>query len=228
MTSEQTGKADQSDVAVEVWADFGCPWCFVAKHRLEEAIRRRPDAERFTIQIRSFELYPSAPKEPVTNEEAFLRTHAGTAESLLQGERGLQAIARGEGLEYAIDRLSANTFDLHRVTQYAGDRGLGYEFFSRTQDGLFSGALNPWNAAELAAIGESVGLDGQRVREILVDDEYADRVRADRADGLALGGTGVPFVVMNRQVGASGAQQVIAYAQMLEQAAGLVPDEDVS
>lgn len=226
--SKQEPTNEESAIVIEAWADFGCPWCYVAKRRLETAIAQRPDADRFAIRIRSFELYPDAPKEPVTNEEEFLRTHAGTAASLLQGERQLQAIARSEGLEYSIDRLSANSFDLHRVTQYAGEQGVGYEFFSRTQDGLFTGTLNPWDAAALTAVAESVGLDGQRVREILADDEYADRVRADRAEGLALGGTGVPFVVIDRQVGATGAQNVSVYARMLEQVAGPAASEGVA
>lgn len=28
----------QSKVIIEMWADVGCPWCYVAKHRLRNAI----------------------------------------------------------------------------------------------------------------------------------------------------------------------------------------------
>ncbi|WP_368773551.1 DsbA family protein [Spongiactinospora gelatinilytica] len=71
-------------------------------------------------------------------------------------------------------------------------------------------------------------MDGRRVREILAGDEYADRVRADRREGLELGATGVPFVVLGRRVAAPGAQKVAVYAQLLEQVAGPVPSERVS
>lgn len=211
---------DNMTVTVEMWSDLGCPWCYIAKHRLEAAIGQRPDAERFEIVMRSFELDPAAPREPEPVEKAFIRSHGGTVQRFVQAERQLKAFARAEGLEFSLDRLSARTFDLHRVAQFAGDQGHGYEFFSRVQDGYFTGALNPFDPEALARVAESVGLDRQRVLAILADDEYADRVRADRAEGLSLGASGVPFVVVDRRIGAAGAQKVAVYGDMLEQVAG--------
>ncbi|NGO43043.1 DsbA family oxidoreductase [Streptomyces ureilyticus] len=225
---EQAARSKGSRVIIEVWADLGCPWCYVGKHRLQAAISQRPDAHRFKIMMRSFELDPEAPQELEKNEESFIRTHGGTAAHVLQAERQMQAVARKEGLEYSLDRLNANTFNLHRVVQYANDQGRGFEFFSDVQDGFFAGTLNPYNSDALAGVAESVGLDGQRVREILTSNEYADRVRADRREGVELGATGVPFVVLDRRMAAPGAQKVAVYAQLLEQVAGPVPSERVS
>lgn len=225
---EQAARSKGSQVVIEVWADLGCPWCYVGKHRLQAAISQRPDADRFKIMMRSFELDPQAPQELEKNEESFIRTHGGTAAHVLQAERQMQAMARKEGLEYSLDRLNANTFNLHRVVQYANDQGRGFEFFSDVQDGFFAGTLNPYDSDALAGVAESVGLDGQRVHEILTSNEYADRVRADRREGVELGATGVPFVVLDRRVAAPGAQKVAVYAQLLEQVAGPVPSERVS
>lgn len=140
----------------------------------------------------------------------------------------MQRVARTEGLDYAIERLTANTFDLHRVVQYAREQGHGYEFFSRVQDGFFTGTLNPFGSDALAEIAESVGLDAQRVREILANDEYADRVHADRREALDMGASGVPFIVFDRRVAAPGAHKVAAYGQLLEQVAGPVPSGSVA
>jgi predicted DsbA family dithiol-disulfide isomerase len=225
---EQAAKPERARIAVEMWSDLGCPWCYVAKHRIRAAIARRPDADRFEIVVRSFELDPAAPRTPEKIEKAFIRSHGGTAAHFLQAERQMQAIARKEGLEFSLDRLSASTFDLHRVVQYAGDRGHGFAFFSQLQDGFFAGTLNPYDPAALAGVAESIGLDGRRVREILANDEYADRVRDDRAEGLALGATGVPFVVLDRRVAVPGAQKALGYSQLLERVAGPVPSERVS
>jgi predicted DsbA family dithiol-disulfide isomerase len=225
---EQVTHPEGSPVVIELWSDLGCPWCYVGKHWLQTAIAQRPDADRFKIVMRSFELNPAAPKEPETIEKAFIRAHGGTAAHVMQAERQIQAIARKEGLDFTLDRLSANTFDLHRVVQYANDEGRGFEFFSRVQDGFFAGTLNPYGPDALADVAESVGLDGQRVRAILASNEYADRVRADRSEGLELGATGVPFVVLDRRVAAPGAQKVPVYGQLLEQVAGPVRSERVS
>ncbi|AXK31358.1 DsbA family oxidoreductase [Streptomyces armeniacus] len=225
---ERATQPEGSQVAVEVWSDLGCPWCYVGHHRLRTAMAQRPDADRFDIRMRAFELNPNAPQEPEPVETAFIRTHGGTTAHFLRAERQIQALAHGEGLEFSLDRLSASTFDLHRVVQYAGDQGRGFEFFSDLQDGYFAGTLNPYDSDTLAGVAESAGLDGQRVREILAGDDYAERVRADRTEGLELGANGVPFVVLNRRVAAPGAQKVAGYGQLLEQAAaGPVPSERV-
>ncbi|MFD8339735.1 DsbA family oxidoreductase [Streptomyces solisilvae] len=225
---EQVTHPEGAQVVIEMWSDLGCPWCYVAKHRLRTAIEYRPDADRFKLVMRSFELNPAAPKQPETIEEAFIRTHGGTAAHFMAAERQIQAIAREEGLEFTLGRLSANTFDLHRVVQYANDEGLGFEFFSAVQDGFFVGALDPYAPDALAGVAESVGLDGRRVHAILASGEYADRVRADRTEGVELGATGVPFVVLDRRVAAPGAQKVPVYGQLLEQVAGPVSRERVS
>jgi len=207
-------------VVIEMWSDLGCPWCYVGKHRLQAAIDRRPDAERFELRLRSFELNPDAPRTPETIESAFRRSHGGDASVVLDAERRIQSLARREGLPFSLDRLNANTFDVHRVLHHAQGLGLGTEFFSALQDQFFAGSINPFDADALVRIAESVGLDGERVRAVLASDEYADAAYADRREGLALGLTGVPFVVVDRKVAAPGAQSVEVYGQLLDQVAG--------
>jgi predicted DsbA family dithiol-disulfide isomerase len=225
---EQPTRSEGPRIVVELWSDLGCPWCYIGKHRLRAAIAQRPDADRFEIVIRSFELDPGAPHEPEENEKSVLRTHGGTAADVLRAERRMQALARQEGLEYSLNRLNANTFDLHRVVRYANDQGRGFDFFSAVQDGFFTGALDPYDPDALAGVAEAVGLDGRRTREILANSEYTDRVRADRDEGLELGVAGVPFVVLDRRVAAPGAQKVSVYSRLLQQVAGPAPSERVS
>lgn len=225
---ETTTPASGSTVVIDVWADMGCPWCYVAKHRLSTAITQRADADRFEIAIRSFQLDPEAPKTRERNEDSYIRTHGGTADDLLRGERQMQTIARSEGLDYFIDRINANTFDLHRVVQYAGDEGLGFEFFSRVQDGFFAGTLDPYDPQTLVRVAQTVGLDGGRVIDVLAGEKYSEQVRADRDAAQELGARGVPFVVVDGELAAAGAQKVAVYAHMLEQAAGPAESERVS
>ncbi|GAA4425676.1 hypothetical protein GCM10023169_23550 [Georgenia halophila] len=177
---EQVTQSQGSQVVIGVWADVGCPWCDLGKDRLRAAIAQRPDADRFKIVMRSFEREPGAPHEPEKNEQSYIRTHGGTAADVLRAEPQMQAMARAEGLEYYLDHLNANTFDLHRVVQYADDQDRGFEFFSTVQDGFFAGTLDPHDPDTLTGVTESVGLDGRRVREILASNEDADRVRASR------------------------------------------------
>lgn len=189
-------------VVIEVWADLGCPWCYVGKHRLQRAIAQRADADRFKVRLRSFELNPDASGEPETIERAFVRSHGGDSRDVLQAERRIQELAQAEGLPFSLDRLNANTFDFHRVVHFADRVGLGLELFSAVQDRFFAGELNPFDPDALAQTAASVGLPPQRMREVLAGDEFADEVRADVAEGRALGVTGVPFTVFGRRFAA--------------------------
>ncbi|MFJ9908346.1 DsbA family oxidoreductase [Streptomyces sp. NPDC101152] len=227
MSVEQIPTAEQAPVLVEVWADLGCPWCYVGKHRLQRAIEARPDAGRFRVKIRSFELSPDSPKDPEPIAAVFMRKHGGNPEVVLRAEKQFQVLAHGEGLEFDLDRLNANTFDLHRVMHFAEQSGKGVEFFSRIQDRFFSGEINPYDADTMVEIAQSLGLDGDRVREVLAGDEFADDVRADVSEGAALGARGVPFTVFGRRIAASGAQSVAGYGQALDQAVEALASEEL-
>ena len=218
----------EAPVVIEMWTDLGCPWCYVGKHRLQAAIAQRTDAGRFELRLRSFELNPDAPHEPETIESAFIRSHGGDASVVREAERRVQALARREGLPFSLDRLNANTFDVHRVLHHADERGLGTEFFSALQDQFFAGAINPFDGEALVEVAVSVGLDGERVRRVLASDEYADDVDADRREGVALGLSGVPFVVFDGRIAAPGAQSVEVYGQILDRIVGGVVPEDVA
>lgn len=204
-------------VVIELWTDLGCPWCYVGKHRLQEAIAQRADGDRFELRLRSFELNPGAPTTPETIESAFIRSHGGDAQMVVQAERRIQALAQSEGLPFSLDRLNANTFDVHRVFQFAQDQGVGLEFFSLVQDRFFAGDLNPFAADALAAAAAEVGMSADRVRGVLAGDEYAAAVGEDIEEGRRLGVQGVPFAVFDRRLAASGAQSVRGYAQALAQ-----------
>jgi predicted DsbA family dithiol-disulfide isomerase len=227
MSMEQNSTAEQTPVVVEVWADLGCPWCYVGKHRLQRAIEVRPDAGRFQMKIRSFELNPGTPKEPEPIEAVFMRKHGGDPSVVLQAEKRIQAIAHREGLAFDLDRSNANTFDLHRVMHFAEQSGMGLQFFSQIQDRFFSGEIDPYDADVMVEVALSLGLDGERVREVLAGNEFADDVRADASEGAALGARGVPFTVFGRRIAASGAQSVTAYGQALDQVVEALASEEV-
>lgn len=210
--------AEPVRVVIEFWADLGCPWCYFGRHRLQRAIAARPDAERFELKIRSFELHPESPREPEKIQSVLIRTYGGDGSAVMRTERRAQALAKREGLAFDLDRMNANTFDLHRVMHAADEYGKGLAFFSQVQDRFFAGEINPYDTDTLVSVAESLGVPGARAREVLAGDEHATAVRADRADGMALGARGVPFAVFGRGIAVSGAQSVAGYGQALDEA----------
>ena len=71
---------------------------------------------------------------------------------------------------------------------------------------------------QAAADGLDYRLDRERVASVLEGSEYADGVQTDLAQARAFGISGVPFFVVDRKYGVSGAQPTDVFTAMLEQA----------
>lgn len=206
---------------IEIWSDVVCPWCYIGKRRLEKALAGFD--HEVDIVWRSFELDPSAPKVPVeTVAEALGRKYGGGPDAGRQMIDRVEAVAAEEGLLFRHHRsLRVSTVDAHRVLHLALETG-GAELQGRLKEALLSAYfIETENVADhdtLLRIATGVGLDEVRVKEVLAGDEFADAVEADIREAAALGATGVPFYVVDRKYGVSGAQPSEVFTQVLERA----------
>jgi predicted DsbA family dithiol-disulfide isomerase len=208
---------------IEIWSDVVCPWCYIGKRRLEKALDSFEHADDVEIVWRSFELDPSAPKEPVeTVAEALGRKYGGGPEAGTQMVDRVEAVAAEEGLLFRHHQsLRVNTVDAHRVLHLALETG-GPALQGRLKEALLAAYfVETENVADhdtLLRIAAGVGLDEVRVKEVLTGDEYAEAVEADVREAVSLGATGVPFYVVDRKYGIAGAQPGEVFAQVLEKA----------
>jgi predicted DsbA family dithiol-disulfide isomerase len=74
------------------------------------------------------------------------------------------------------------------------------------------------NTETLVSLATEIGVDAERARAVLTSDEYADEVRADEQEAAEIGVSGVPFFVIDRRYGISGAQPAELFDQALSQA----------
>jgi predicted DsbA family dithiol-disulfide isomerase len=208
---------------IEIWSDVVCPWCYIGKRRLEQALSEFPHAEDVEVVWRSFQLDPSAPTEPVeTVAESLGRKYGGGPDAGRQMVDRVEAVAAELGMLWRHhESLRVSTVDAHRVLHLALGTG-GPELQGRLKEALLSAYfIDTANVADhdtLVAIAGEVGLDEVRVKEVLSDDEYADAVEADIREAASLGATGVPFYVIDRKYGVSGAQPSEVFTQVLERA----------
>jgi predicted DsbA family dithiol-disulfide isomerase len=133
-----------------------------------------------------------------------------------------EAVAAEEGLLFRHHQsLHVRTVDAHRLLHLALAQG-GPALQARLKEALLSAYfVETENVADhdtLARIAIENGLDERRVTEVLASDEYADDVEADIREAAALGATGVPFFVVDRKYGVSGAQPTEVFGQVLERA----------
>lgn len=201
---------------VEIWGDLVCPWCYVGKARFERALAEFAHHDRVQVTHRSFELAPDLPHTEVSSVLDMLTARYGLSRAqAADAEAQVGQLAAAEGLPFEIDRRYGNTLDAHRLLHLADAHGRRARLLAALYRAYFSGEPSLFDPDALVGIAVSTGLDGDRARQVLADDEYTDAVRADERRAAAHGVRGVPFVVVGGTHAVSGAQPVAVFAQAL-------------
>lgn len=206
---------------VEIWSDIACPWCYVGKARFEKALASFPHREQVEVVHRSFELDPGRAKDDVRLLKPMLAKKYGSEARAQAAHENLKAQAVAEGLPYTTrNRDSGSTFDMHRVLHHAREQGRQAELLDLLLKANFGEEQSVFNDDErIVDLAREAGLDTDAVRKVLADPTaHADDVRADEREAGQLGAQGVPFFVIDRKYGVSGAQPTDIFAQTLSRA----------
>ena len=208
---------------IEIWSDVVCPWCYIGKRRLETALGRTGHGDDIEVVYRSFQLDPAAPRVPEqTVAESLGAKYGGGPEAGQQMVERVEAVAAEEGLLFRLGEAKrVNTIDAHRLLHLALAQGGPALQGTLKEELLAAYFLRAENVADhdlLRRTADKAGLDTDRVEQVLGSDEYADAVEADIREAAGLGATGVPFFVIDRKYGVSGAQPAEAFVQVLERA----------
>ncbi len=205
---------------VEIWSDIACPWCYVGKRRFEAALAAFEHRDEVTVTWRSFELDPEAPRS--TDLPAAERLAGKYAMSVEQAEAmhaQMTERAAAEGLELHFDRTrSGNTFAAHRLIHLAAAHDAQDTVKERLMRAYFTEGEPIGDPDALVRLVAEVGVDSDEARAVLDSDRYADAVREDERLAGRLGIRGVPFFVLDRRYGVSGAQPADLLLKALEHA----------
>jgi predicted DsbA family dithiol-disulfide isomerase len=210
---------------VEIWSDIACPWCYVGKRRFEAALASFEHRDEVRVTWRSFELDPSAPAEREGDNAANLADKYGkTRDEALGMLAQMTRTAAADGLEFHFDRArGGNTFDAHRLTHLAAEHGKQDEMKERLMRAYLTEGELISDAGTLARLAAEVGLPADQVDALLSSQAFADDVRADEVTANQLGISAVPFFVIDRQLGAAGAQPPETLLGLLERGWELRP-----
>jgi predicted DsbA family dithiol-disulfide isomerase len=210
---------------VEIWSDIACPWCYVGKRRFEAALAGYEHRDEVTVTWRSFELDPHAPPAREGDYAAHLaRKYGMSRDDALAMHARMTETAAGEGLEFHFEiARGANTFDAHRIVHLASARGAQDAMTERIMRAYLTEGELISDHATLERLAGEVGLPVDDVRDVLSSDRYAAEVREDERAAARLGISAVPFFVVDRTIGASGAHPAEQLRDLLRQARAANP-----
>lgn len=193
---------------IDIVSDIACPWCAIGYARLQRAMQQLEPDYQFTVQWHAFELNPthSGQGEPIL--PALAKKYGRSEDEMRAAQTNMMEIAKdlGVNFEKLQERLTANTFDAHRLVKWADEQGKQTEMKQTLFEAYFGKAQDVSEQSVLISCVESVGLDPEAARQVLASDQYVTAVREDEAKYQQAGVTSVPAFIINNKYLISGAQ----------------------
>lgn len=205
---------------IEIWSDIMCPFCYIGKRKFEAALGSFENKEQVEIEWKSFQLNPGMKTDLSKNINEYLAEIKGwSLEQAKSMNARVTEMAKQVGLTYDFDKaIVANSFDAHRLIQFAKTKGKGDVAEERLFKAYFTEGKNTADHQTLLLLGVEIGLDASEIKELLNSNTYGAEVNKDVEEAQRLGIRGVPFFVIDRKYGISGAQESETFLQALKKA----------
>ncbi|HEY6255396.1 MAG TPA: DsbA family oxidoreductase [Xanthobacteraceae bacterium] len=212
--------SSSATLTIDVISDVVCPWCYIGKRLLEQAIASKPDIP-VEMRFRPYFLNPWVPREGMSRED-YLIAKFGSVERYNSNNNRVVEAAAAIGLSYRRDAIKRqpNTLDCHRLIRWAGETGNAARMKQRLMEIYFSEGGDLSQADVLVAAAADCGLDGGEVRARLASDEDVAEVAREAESAKDAGIDGVPCFIFGGLIAASGAQPPEQLAAAIERAAG--------
>lgn len=208
----------ENQLKIHIWSDVMCPFCYIGKRKIEDALSQFENKESVTIEWKSFQLDPSfvaTPNESIVDHlaEKYSRD-TDWAQSTIDN---MTQNAKTSGLDFHFEKaILANSLNAHRLLHLAKKHNLSNEL----EELLFKAYLtdgknvNDWDT--LKEIGIKIGLELTEIEQLMLSDIYTKEVNQDQQEAQSLGVTGVPFFVFDNKYAVSGAQSSDVFLKTLE------------
>jgi predicted DsbA family dithiol-disulfide isomerase len=145
----------------------------------------------------------------------YLETKFGSLARFKEMEQRLLEAGRAEQIPFAFEKIARtpNTFLAHRLIWYAGTQGRQDVVVESLFEGYFEKGSDIGSKSILVELADRAGLCAD---EFLTSEEGVAEVKAEESVGHKLGIRGVPYFVLDRAYGISGAQPVEVFVSAIE------------
>jgi predicted DsbA family dithiol-disulfide isomerase len=226
--------SESNELVIDVVSDVVCPWCFVGKRRLDQALARLPDV-RAAVRWHPFELNPDLPREGIDRRQ-YLEAKFGAPERADAIYQRVRSAGATVGIDFAFDRIvrQPNTRVAHRLIDWAQrqrDVDTDSEEIAANVTRLVERLFNAYfcegrslvGVAALADLAAEAGFDQGAVLAYLESDAGTQELIEAERRAHAIGVTGVPFLIFNRHFAVSGAQDPEVLLQAIARARASSP-----
>ncbi|MEI6753617.1 MAG: DsbA family oxidoreductase [Paludibacter sp.] len=203
---------------VEIWSDVMCPFCYLGKHKFENALAQFSEKEHIEVEWKSFQLNPELVTDPTISIHQYLSEIKGfPIEQARQMNNRLIQAGKPLGLEYNFDKIIvANSYMAQNLIHFAKVQGKQNEIEERLFEAYFTEGKNIDDSLTLIQLAKEIGLKTEGLNDILKTKSYAEQVENDISEARKIGIRGVPYFVFNGKYGVSGAQESPVFLDTLK------------
>jgi predicted DsbA family dithiol-disulfide isomerase len=203
---------------IDIIYDTVCPWCYIGKRRLEQALRLRPGVEA-TTQWRPFLLNPEMPPDGI-DRTAYLINKFGSEARVRRIYGAIAEAGQSVEIDFAFERTgqTPNSVNSHRLVNFADNQGKADAAVETLFLTYFVNGQNIGRIDVLLKIGKNLGLDVGALGTYLESDTDVAMVHDENARAHRMGVNGVPSFIFNGEYAISGAQAPEVLARILDAA----------
>ncbi|MBM7667042.1 putative DsbA family dithiol-disulfide isomerase [Solibacillus kalamii] len=204
---------------IEIFSDFACPFCYIAKTKLFQAIKQLNLDEETEVVYRAFEINPAASKtETLSYVDSIFKKKNNDLRKTEDFMEALQMHAQDVGVVFNLDKIVlANTKNAHRLTKLAKLYEKELEFVDVVMEHYFSEGLNLNDTESLLAICEQIGIDRSMAQKIIKEEQFTEELVLDRYEAQQLQIKIIPFFVFEDHYGIRGVEPMEVFTNTLLQ-----------
>ena len=204
-------------ISLNIISDPICPWCYIGKTLLDQALTERPD-HPFTITWHPFQLNPDMPVEGM-DRHAYLEGKFGGQEGAVRAYAPVaeRAEALGLQIDFGAMQRTPNTLNAHRLIHWAGIEERQTPVATALFQAYFNQGRDIGDMDVLADIADSAGMDATVVRNLLHSDADIEDIRARDAKFREMGITAVPTHIVAGQHAVPGCQPKELWLQVIDE-----------
>jgi len=203
---------------IQIIFDTVCPWCYIGKRRMEQALTLRPHVD-VDLVWRPFLLNREIPANGI-DRTAYLIRKFGSEARVRRIHGAIAQAGQSVDIDFAFDRIdrTPNSVDSHRMIRYATRNNAEPQIVERLFFEYFIEGLDIGRQDVLQEIGARAGLNGDAIGAYLSSEEDIDYVYDENTRAHRMGINGVPAFVFNEKMVISGAQEPRVLARMIDAA----------
>ncbi len=207
-------------VTLDIISDPICPWCYIGKARLDQAIAET-GRDPFEVSWRIFQLNPDMPPEGMDRQE-YLQAKFGGKEGAERVYSQVRRSAAETGLELKFDAIkrTPNTFDAHRLIRWAATGGHQPAVVKQLFQRYFENGEDISDHAILLDVAEAAGMARTVVAELLAGDADRETLSEEEQAARRMGVGGVPCFIVGGRYVLQGAQDVATWKKVIAEVAG--------